>query len=190
MTFAIKYGRLNYAKPVKFISEFNMKKWKTYILTCIWGPLLIVQIVLVFVSGRVKEAGLDLVMYIGWVIWAISVVLGWLPIFVLKSKGGVLKGESYVHTTTLVKTNIYAIVRHPQYTAGILFSLALVFISQNWLIAVMGAVVIVLLYIDILMTDKYEIEKFDNEYKDYMRKVPRTNFILGIIRLLRRSKRE
>ena len=164
-----------------------MKKWKTYILTCVWGPLLIAQIVLVFVFGIVNKAELNILMYVGWVIWAISVVLGWLPIFVLKTKGGVAKGKSYVHTTTLVKTNIYAIVRHPQYTAGILFSLALIFISQNWLIAVMGAVVIVLLYIDILMTDKYEVEKFGDEYKDYMKKVPRTNFILGIIRLLRRG---
>ena len=167
-----------------------MKKWKTYIFTCIWGPFLIAQIVLVFIFGTVNKAGLNILMYAGWVIWAISVVLGWLPIFVLKRKGGVSKGKSYVHTTTLVKTNIYAIVRHPQYTAGILFSLALIFISQNWLIAFMGAVVIVLLYFDILMTDKYEIEKFGDEYKDYMKKVPRTNFLLGIFRLLRRNKKE
>ena len=166
-----------------------MKKWKTYILTFIWVPFLIAQIVLVFVFGTVNKAGLNIVMYAGWIIWACSVVLGWLPIFVLKRKGGVAKGKSYVHTTSLVKTGIYAIVRHPQYTAGILFSLALILISQNWLIAVMGAVVIVLLYIDILMTDKYEIEKFGEEYKDYMKRVPRTNFLLGIIRLLRRNKR-
>jgi len=165
-----------------------MKQWKTYILSCIWGPLLVAQILLVLVFGKFNEAGLNVVMYVGWVIWAISVIFGWLPIFVLKKKGDVPKGKSYVHTTTLVRTGIYSIVRHPQYTAGILFSLALILISQSWLIAAIGVVVILLLYIDILITDKYEVEKFGDEYKSYMKKVPRTNFILGIIRLLRLRK--
>ncbi len=167
-----------------------MTEWKKFILSCIWGPLLVVQVVLAFLFGMVNEAGLNAVMYIGWVIWVFSAVLGWMPIFVLKRKGGVAKGKSYVHTTALVDTGLYSIVRHPQYTAGILFSLALVLISQNWLIAAMGAVVIPLLYVDILMADKHEVEKFGNDYKRYMKKVPRTNFLLGGIRLARRRKRE
>ncbi|KUO40243.1 MAG: hypothetical protein AVW06_02665 [Hadesarchaea archaeon DG-33-1] len=151
--------------------------------------MLVVQIVLTFLFGMVNEAGFDVVMYAGWVIWAFSVVLGWMPILILKRKGGVAKGKSYVHTTALVATGLYSIVRHPQYTAGILFSLALVLISQNWLIAAMGIVAIPLLYVDILMADKHEVEKFGDDYKRYMKKVPRTNFLLGIIRLLRRRKR-
>ena len=131
-----------------------------------------------------------MVVYAGLAIWVISLVFGWMPIFVLKKKGGVTKGKSYVHTTTLVKSGLYSIVRHPQYAAGILFSLALVLISQTWLITVIGAVVIPLLYVDILKTDKYEVEKFGDEYKRYMKEVPRTNFILGIIRVLKRGKRK
>lgn len=167
-----------------------MKQWKMYILSCIWGPLLVAQIILVLIFGIVNEAGLDVVIYIGKVIWWFSVILACVPIFVLKRKGGVPKGKSFVHTTVLVDSGLYSIVRHPQYTAGILFSLALILISQSWLIAAIGAVVILLLYIDILMADKYEVEKFGDEYKRYMKKVPRTNFILGIIRLLRRRKGE
>ena len=167
-----------------------MKEWRKYVLSCIWVPLLVVQIILVLICGISNEAGLEVVLYLGWVIWAISVVLGWMPIFVLKKRGGVKKGKSYVHTTTLVKTGIYSIVRHPQYTAGILFSLALILISQSMLNAAIGAIVIPLLYIDILMADKHEVEKFGDEYRHYMRKVPRTNFILGIVRLLRRRREQ
>ena len=163
-----------------------MKNWKNYILSCIWGLLLVAQIVLVLVFKKFNEDGSDVVMYIGWMVWAISVIFGWMPIFVLKRKGGVTKGKSYVRTTALVDTGLYSIVRHPQYTAGILFSLALILISQTWLIAAVGFVVIALLYIDIVMADKHEIEKFGEEYKRYMKKVPRTNFILGIIRLVGR----
>jgi len=167
-----------------------MKQWKMYILSCIWGPLLVAQIVLVFIFGIFNEAGFDEVMYVGWVIWAISVIFGFLPIFIFKRKGGVAKGKSYIHTTNLVVTGIYSIVRHPQYTAGILFSLALILMAQNWLVLSLGVVLIPLLYIDIVMADKYEVEKFGDEYKRYMKKVPRTNFMLGIIRLLRRRKGE
>ena len=46
-----------------------MKRWKMYILSCIWGLLLAAQIILVLIFGIVNEAGLDVVMYIGRVIW-------------------------------------------------------------------------------------------------------------------------
>jgi protein-S-isoprenylcysteine O-methyltransferase Ste14 len=164
-----------------------MKKWKTYILSYIWGPILIAQIVLVLIFGLVQEPGLSILKYVGYVVWVISMIFGWLPILVLKRKGSVAKGKSYVHTTTLVKSGIYGIIRHPQYTAGQLFSLALILVSQNWLIIMMGVIVILLLYIDILNADKHEIEKFGDDYIRYMKEVPRVNFLLGIIRLIRRK---
>lgn len=166
-----------------------MKKWKMYILPCIWGPLLAAQIILVFIFGILNEAGLDGVMYLGWIIWAISVVFGWLPLLILKRKGGVAEGKSYVNTTVLVNEGIYSIIRHPQYTAGLLWSLALILISQSWIIAGMGVIIIPLLYVDILMADRHELEKFGEAYKRYMQRVPRVNFVLGITRLLKRRKR-
>ncbi len=163
----------------------EMKHWKKYILSYIWGSLLVAQILLVFVFGMNNRAGLPVLKYAGWICWALSVIFGWLPIFIFKRKGGVEKGKSYVHTSVLVDSGLYAIVRHPQYTAGILFSLALILLSQTWIIAALGLICIILLYLDILNADKYEIQKFGDEYKSYMKKVPGTNFFLGIIRILR-----
>ena len=76
---------------------------------------------------------------------------------------------------------------HPQYTAGILFSLALILVSQTWLVATIGLVCIILMYMDILNADKHEIKKFGDEYKRYMKKVPGTNFLLGVIRIMRQK---
>ena len=166
-----------------------MKPWKRFLLPYIWGSVLLTQIVLVFIFNIFNKADLDFVMYMGWLIWAISVYFSWYPVFVFKRKGGVKRGKSFVHTTVLVDNGLYSIVRHPQYTSGILFSLALILIAQSWLIAVMGIVVMPLLYLDILMADKHEIEKFGDDYRRYMKRVPRTNFLLGIIRLLRNKKR-
>jgi protein-S-isoprenylcysteine O-methyltransferase Ste14 len=165
---------------------FKIYEWKKYILSFIWGVLIITQIVLVFVAGMVNENRITFLVYLGWAIWGISILFGWLPIHTLKKKGGVAKGESYVKTTMLVEDGIYSIIRHPQYAAGILVSLALALVSQNWIVMALGAAGILLQYIDIVKADKYEVEKFGEEYTRYMKRVPRMNFILGIIRLIRR----
>ena len=45
-------------------------------------------------------------------------------------------------------------------------------------------------YIDLINADKDGIKKFGNGYKKYMQKVPRANFLLDIIRLLRSIKKK
>ena len=57
-------------------------------------------------------------------------------------------------------------------------------------IIILGIPIIPLTYIDCIRADKDAIEKFGDDYKAYMQKVPRANFLLGIIRLLQRRKRE
>jgi len=166
-----------------------MKHWKKFVFSYIWGLLLVGQILLIFVFGMVNEDGFQIIKIAGYIVWVLSAIFGWLPIHILKRKGGVGKGKSYVHTSVLVDSGLYAIVRHPQYTAGILFSLALILISQTWLIAVIGLICMILMYLDILNADKYEIRKFGDEYKRYMEKVPRTNFMLGIFRILKQQLR-
>ena len=55
---------------------------------------------------------------------------------------------------------------------------------------IIGAASIALNYIDILIADQDCIEKFGDDYKRYMERVPRTNFLLGFIRLLQSRKGE
>ncbi|HDS06809.1 MAG TPA: DUF1295 domain-containing protein, partial [Bacteroides sp.] len=130
------------------------------ILSWIWSPILVAQIILVLFMGRYNVAELDAVMWTGWAIWAISVLFGFMPIFQFRKKGEVPRGKSYVHTTRLVVTGLYAIVRHPQYTAGVLFSIALILISQDLLVLLLGIVIIPILYADMVMADRHELAKF------------------------------
>ena len=51
-------------------------------------------------------AGLDVLAYIGWAVWVLSLILGWMPIFIFRRKGGVQKGEGYIQTTVLVDTGL------------------------------------------------------------------------------------
>jgi protein-S-isoprenylcysteine O-methyltransferase Ste14 len=121
---------------------------------------------------------------------AVSAVFGWLPIFAFRKKGGVAKGRSYIQTTVLVDSGVYAVIRHPQFLAGILLSLALILITQHWFIATIGLVAMVLNYLIALKADQELTEKFGEDYKRYMQKVPRMSFLLGLVRLLRRRKEE
>jgi len=166
-----------------------MKQLMRFIFSCVWSPSLLLQIVLVLILGRVNEDRLNTLVYAAGVMWWILLLFGWLPIIVFKRKGGVPKGKSFVHTATLVDTGLYSVIRHQEYTAGILWSITWVFFFQKWLIAIIGAAVIILLYLDILMADKYEIEKFGDSCKRYMQEVPGVIFLLGFIRLLKRRRK-
>ena len=159
--------------------------WKDIILSCIYGPLMVLQLVLFFICNN--YLGLDILAYFGLFIWALSILFGVLPIYTFRKRGGVAKGQSYMKTTRLVDTGVYSIVRHPQYLAGLLLIIALMLTTQHWLSIVAGAIAFVTFYYDTLRADKHLIEKFGDEYKAYMRRVPRLNFLLGIARRMRRT---
>lgn len=61
---------------------------------------------------------------------------------------------------------------------------AQLFISQNWVTIVFSVIAIALLYYSTDEDEKESIEKFGEEYKDYMRRVPRINIVMGLIRKL------
>jgi protein-S-isoprenylcysteine O-methyltransferase Ste14 len=111
-----------------------------------------------------------------------SSIFGWLPIFTLKSKGNVPKGKSYTQTTTLVDTGIYSIIRHPQYFAGVLMSIALALISQYWIVAILVLPVSITIILDSLREDKRLIEKFGEDYVEYMGRVPGFNIFIALLR--------
>ncbi|MGD9117913.1 MAG: isoprenylcysteine carboxylmethyltransferase family protein [Dehalococcoidia bacterium] len=123
---------------------------------------------------------------IGGVVWLVGMIMVMAPIVMFPRRGGVAKGKSFVETTKLVDTGIYAIVRHPQYTGGILaIFLTTLLWYPHWLFGVLGVVGTVVVYLGCREEDKYLIEKFGNDYKRYMKRVPRVNFPLGIVRLVR-----
>lgn len=126
---------------------------------------------------------------IGWVVWLFGMVLVMAPIIMFPKRGGVAKGKSFVHTTRLVDTGIYSVVRHPQYTGGIyaIFITTLLW-YPHWLFALLGTIGVALLYFSTRAEDKFLIKKFGDEYRTYMEKVPGMNIFAGIMRRLRSNK--
>jgi protein-S-isoprenylcysteine O-methyltransferase Ste14 len=162
-----------------------MKKGKSVFVISIVSILIVAQYILAFFVYKLP--GIKVLQWIGWGIWVSSIIFGIAPIIILARKGGVAKGKSYVNTTRLVDTSLYAIVRHPQYLAGILFNLSMMLLAQHWLVILLGLISAVLIYLDIQAADREGIEKFGDLYRDYMQRVPQTNFFLGIIRYQKRK---
>ena len=129
---------------------------------------------------------IEVVAYAGAGLYIFSgLIFGMLPVFEFRRSGKVPTGKSYMHTTKLVSTGIYSIVRHPQFLTWILWAIAGVLVFQHWIIAVLSIPIIAMTHYDVIRADKCLINKFGNEYSKYMLRVPRINFMIGILRLLR-----
>lgn len=156
-------------------------KWRDYALSAIFTPLLFLLIILTFFLFN-NHLGITSLAYFGLALWGMSGVLGILPIITFRRHGGVAEGDSYMKTTKLVDTGIYSVVRHPQATAGLVLVIALVCISQHLVSLIVGAVTFATMYADIVRDDSQLVDRFGPDYEEYMERVPRTNFILGMAR--------
>ena len=123
---------------------------------------------------------------LGWLIIFISGIFGWLPIFTFRSRGKV-EGKSYIHTTVLVDSGVYSIVRHPQYLAGLLINIGAVLITLHWSVIVLGILSVGMYYWSALVEEGKNINKFGESYQLYMDRVPRFNFLLGIARIVSKN---
>ena len=162
--------------------------WVGFIPVTLTTILFILQIIIgIYLLPEVTQnkvlayAGVGLYVFAG-------IVFGWLPVIEFRKKGKVKDGESYIHTTQIVDTGIYSIVRHPQYVTFMLWAIAGILLFQHWIVILLGFPVFPLTYIDLIRADEDAIKKFGDNYKAYMKRVPRANFLVGIIRVLRQKK--
>ena len=169
----------------------SSQKWKSIL----WSMLLTILGVVCFPANPLVLAGVIevesyLVLFIiGWVVWAFGMVLVMAPIVMFPRRGGVSKGKSFIHTTRLVDTGIYAVVRHPQYTGGIYAIFLTTFLwYPHWLFGVLGVIGTAVIYLSCREEDQRLIEKFGGDYKAYMKGVPGMNVFRGFFHLLQRRK--
>ena len=161
-----------------------MKKSTLYFATA--GVLLVSTWLLYFLL--LHNPVVQSLVYAGWAILAVGLVFIFLPMVVLRRKGRPEKDKDFTHTTTIVDSGIYAIVRHPLYLGWLLMYIAVMLFSQHWLIVIMGILGVVCMYLISKQEDQRLIEKFGDTYERYMKSVPAMNVLAGIIRPLRRRK--
>ena len=160
----------------------SLQSLPPFLLSSVGGALTIAQIALAFFLHRDAP---DAIEWLGWICLWISAIFGVLPILTFRRLGGVSEDESYINTTKLVDTGIYAVVRHPQgATAWFLICLGVMLVAWHWSSVVLGLLSMALAYVDTFSMDQRCIEKFGDAYRQYMARVPRLNFVVGLFRLV------
>lgn len=130
-------------------------------------------------------------LFIGAFFWLVGMILVIYPIIYFKRKGSVPTGNAYVHTTRMVTDGLYSIVRHVQYTGGILsIFFATPFLYPHWIFILLAIPGVWLTCMSASREDKYLIKKFGDEYKEYMARVPSMNILKGIYRKIRNHDRQ
>jgi len=82
----------------------------------------------------------------------------------------------------LIYWGIYGIVRHPMYLGAMICYLSFFFFHPHWLILLMSAANIAIVYCFILQGEQQNIARFGEAYRRYMDRVPRINLLVGILR--------
>lgn len=105
-----------------------------------------------------------------------------MPIYEFKKRGGVPEGSSYINTIELVTSEVYSVVRHPQFLAGMLICVSMRLISQHIHSVIAGIIASIVYASEVLPADEKLLLKFGEPYRQYMERVPALNFITGILR--------
>jgi len=97
------------------------------------------------------------------IMWALrSLGKNWAP-----SLSGVRKD------TFLVTTGPYGVVRHPIYLGAFIFLAAQAFLAANLLTLLPTLILVVLLYVQLPDEENMLIDRFGEEYREYMKRTPR-----------------
>jgi protein-S-isoprenylcysteine O-methyltransferase Ste14 len=146
------------------------------------GPLLILSAIAMFIlpityifTQKLDFANYNLSTWLGWLgapFFAIALWLLW------RSHKDLGKNFSLTTQTkekqTLVTTGVYKKIRHPMYTAHLVWAIAQAILLQNWIAGPTFLLSNLLLYIRrIPIEEEMMIKEFGNEYQKYMEKTGR-----------------
>jgi protein-S-isoprenylcysteine O-methyltransferase Ste14 len=128
---------------------------KEMLLMTIFGLSFLSQLILCFLYFN--HLDFNWLVYLGGVILVFAVLLGWRARVAFEIIGASPEGESWLHTSRVVDTGIYGIVRHPMYLSFLLISLSLALLCQYWLNAMLGVIVMVILNSFMILEEKKKI---------------------------------
>jgi len=175
------------------LEKTNRQQWKPsrneIVLYSLLGILFIGLIVLCFLFFNWMN--IIWFVYIGVTFFVIGFfVFGGMARIAFLKKGGSTNDKKWLDTKKVVDSGIYAVVRHPIYISFMFYVIGLMFVSQHWLVLVFGIPIIIYFYQFMRIEEEANIKRFGDDYRQYMKKVPRANFLLGIIRMLRSKRKE
>jgi len=106
--------------------------------------------------------------------------------FYLLTKHGETKdGQTYMQARIVVDRGLYAITRHPQYLGYSFLACGFALLSQHWVAVLLAVAGVTFFYLQAVREERYCLAQLGEPYEQYLRRVPRFNIVLGMIRLAR-----
>jgi len=176
----------------------HKETWKDFIGFLLWG-------VLCFLPGFAKQTNLEILgffaqlpsiefppiaIYISIALFIAMILLAVIHYYLNSKKGGC---GSEDHTVILLKNSLYRVVRHPGVLSWMFAFIAITVAISNYMpftiLSVLGNIVLVVFnYWGCLIEEKeLNLKKWGDEYRQYMKEVPRWNFIKGLWNLRKRK---
>ena len=113
-------------------------------------------------------------MWLRWVGLAVETIGGSLVVWTFHNLGKNLTDTVVTRQEhSLVTSGPYRWVRHPFYLAGALVVLGGCLATTNWFFAIGGAIVLIFLYRRTRIEEAKLVERFGDDYRNYMRRVGR-----------------
>jgi len=113
---------------------------------------------------------------LGFVLYLPSGYLVIASIIALRHRGK-SKGSDFTETTTIIKEGLYGRVRQPMSLGLAIWSIAFILVFQSLPASVLCIISLLCFWMAARKESDYNIRKFGDEYKDYMKKVPMWNFL-------------
>ena len=131
------------------------------------------------IQGAWRHFEISWLAVIGWILYVPSAVLVFGSMIELKHKGRP-KSADFTATTTLIESGLYRFFRQPMTLGEAIWSIALVFVFQSILAVSLGVVSLFCFWMSARKEGEYNIRKFGDAYKEYMKQVPMWNIFKGL----------
>ena len=130
--------------------------------------------------GWYQKATSSVLQVIGSILICITVVLALITFVTFRSKGKPEKGIE--ETTVLIEGTIFGIIRHPLYLGFALWGIGQILAIQSTISMILGIIAIFCAWMASRKEDEFNILKFGDDYREYMKKVLMWNVLKGLRR--------
>lgn len=125
--------------------------------------------------------GILLLKIVGLVLYAPAVLFVAGSFIALRTKGK--PEDSWERTTKLIDTGVFQVTRHPMYFGTAIWTVGVMFCQQSIPSLILGLVAMFCFFMASKGEDKFNLEKFGDEYREFMTKVPMWNILAGLANL-------
>jgi protein-S-isoprenylcysteine O-methyltransferase Ste14 len=170
-------------KPEKIVVERKIN-WVFVIMASIQFLSMIGQIVLI--GFFYMNHNLEYLPIIGYIIISIAFAFMAAGSIILYEGGDTKKKKR--PRIRFIEKGIYTVVRHPVYLGLMLLFIGMMFISDLRWSSILAFPSVVTMYYYTIKEEQIFLERFGDEFEDYLKRVPRLDIFLGIYRLIKKQR--